>query len=266
MFIFKRNSEGEYINEKINHSLEKSLNLVAGEIDGLFLREILGEKMYEKIAKKYDACIEKNLPISYEERYRLEEFGEEKYWMTTIVPVINETMESVRIFGISREITSLRRAEKVLKDHNAMLNEEVKRQTNELKTALDENRVLIEKLKKLAMMDKLTHLCNRHKIDEALTSEIERAKRDQKPFGIIMLDIDDFKKVNDNYGHQVGDHAICEFASILRSFARESDIVGRWGGEEFVLIIPESDKESVSLFAERIRERIETMYLIRLAK
>lgn len=125
-----------------------------------------------------------------------------------------------------------------------------KRLKNQLEKAYDE-------LKHLAITDKLTNVYNRHKLDETLEIEKKRADRYDSNFGVMVLDIDHFKKINDLYGHHVGDSVLKEFASLLKTNSRDTDIVGRWGGEEFLIIVPETDKQSIEQFAQNIRKRVE---------
>ncbi len=113
-----------------------------------------------------------------------------------------------------------------------------------------------EQLKKLAATDALTQISNRAKLNESLHKEIYRVKRFKQNLAIIIIDIDHFKAVNDNYGHNVGDTLLIEFASILKSNTRESDIVGRWGGEEFLIICPETNLKGAMILAEHLRELI----------
>ncbi|MGB5867808.1 MAG: transporter substrate-binding domain-containing protein [Arcobacteraceae bacterium] len=113
------------------------------------------------------------------------------------------------------------------------------------------------KLKQLAITDKLTSLYNRNKLDDALDSEFHRTIRYKTPFGVILLDIDFFKKVNDTYGHQVGDKVLIEISNIIKLHSRESDVVGRWGGEEFLIICPHTNIEGLKTIAEKIRKEIE---------
>ncbi len=114
-----------------------------------------------------------------------------------------------------------------------------------------------DELKHLAITDKLTNVYNRHKLDEVLEIEKKRADRYNSTFGIMILDIDYFKKINDLYGHHVGDNVLKEFATILKDNSRDTDIVGRWGGEEFLIIVPQTNKESIELFAQNIRKKVE---------
>lgn len=110
----------------------------------------------------------------------------------------------------------------------------------------------------LAVTDTLTGLNNRLKLDQELNKEFQRAKRYGNPFSIILLDIDKFKIVNDTFGHPVGDQTLKEVSSILLEYSRKTDIVGRWGGEEFLFICPETNLAGALHLAEILRNMIET--------
>lgn len=114
-----------------------------------------------------------------------------------------------------------------------------------------------EELKKLSITDKLTTLYNRHKLDEVLQDEQNRSNRYKTNFGVLIFDIDYFKKVNDTFGHNVGDQVLIKFANILKVNSRQTDIVGRWGGEEFIIIVPLVDKDSILKFANNLKDKIE---------
>ncbi len=114
-----------------------------------------------------------------------------------------------------------------------------------------------EKLNILAFSDSLTGLYNRRKIIETLDHEMARSKRYGENMSFIMIDIDLFKKVNDTYGHDIGDKALIRFAEIVSSSLRETDFAGRLGGEEFGIILPQTNREQAMIVAERIRSRIE---------
>lgn len=116
------------------------------------------------------------------------------------------------------------------------------------------NKKIIEEL---SVRDHLTKLYNRIKLDEEFSKEISRAKRFQHPLSVIILDIDHFKDVNDTYGHLVGDSVLVELAKILENNIRSTDILGRWGGEEFVIICPETDSVGAQELAQKIRKSIE---------
>lgn len=112
-------------------------------------------------------------------------------------------------------------------------------------------------LEKLSITDKLTGLFNRHHIDKKVHELYSLSHRYQVPFTLILLDIDDFKKVNDTYGHIQGDKVLKTVSKLLRLNSRESDIVGRWGGEEFIIICPNTDIDSAVKVAEKMRKAIE---------
>lgn len=137
----------------------------------------------------------------------------------------------------------------------------VRDRTAELGTARDKLeeavRELGEKnmaLEVLSRTDRLTGISNRRKLEEALQTEILRARRYGKPFSVIMLDVDHFKDINDAFGHHAGDTVLSSIAGKLATRARETDVVGRWGGEEFLIVCPESSLKVATALAERLRE------------
>lgn len=115
----------------------------------------------------------------------------------------------------------------------------------------------ITELKKVASTDMLTQLDNRKKTDEFIRFCIEKYKRSKEPFSLILLDIDFFKDINDTYGHDVGDAVLKEFANILKSNVRSIDKVGRWGGEEFMVVCTDTDSSKAHVIAEKLRTKIE---------
>jgi diguanylate cyclase (GGDEF)-like protein len=114
-----------------------------------------------------------------------------------------------------------------------------------------------EELKRVSENDYLTALYNRRKISEVLETEIKRCKRYNSHFSFIMLDIDRFKQTNDTLGHELGDKLLQELALLITQTVRESDAVGRWGGEEFVVVCPETSLAGAESLAEKLRIRIE---------
>jgi diguanylate cyclase (GGDEF)-like protein len=116
-----------------------------------------------------------------------------------------------------------------------------------------ENARLHRMVERQALVDGLTGLANRRQGDEALASEIARTERLGGPVGLILADVDDFKAVNDRFGHPTGDIVLRDLAETLRENVREIDTAARWGGEEFALILPGTDLEGAAQVAERIR-------------
>ena len=115
---------------------------------------------------------------------------------------------------------------------------------------------LFQEVQNLALTDPLTGLHNRRNIFELGRVEFSRSRRMKRPFCCMMLDLDHFKKINDNYGHQVGDQVLQEFANRCKHAVREMDLVGRYGGEEMIIIMPETELSDGFQVAERLRKRV----------
>jgi diguanylate cyclase (GGDEF)-like protein len=113
------------------------------------------------------------------------------------------------------------------------------------------------RLEQLATTDPLTHLLNRRALTERLTTEMERALRYDTSVALLLIDLDHFKRVNDTHGHLVGDAVLRDVSDVLLAGVRSSDMVGRYGGEEFLIVLPETDDDGATAFAERLRERID---------
>jgi diguanylate cyclase (GGDEF)-like protein len=124
-----------------------------------------------------------------------------------------------------------------------------------------ENVDLHETVQRQAVTDELTGLFNHRRFQEVMAAEVERARRYDQEMGLIMLDIDNFKRVNDTYGHLQGDMVLREVARVLRQSAREIDEPARYGGEEMAVALPQTDLEGAFRFAERVRRRIEALDL-----
>jgi len=116
---------------------------------------------------------------------------------------------------------------------------------------------LNRQLEKISQVDGLTGLCNRRFWDEQFVMEYKRGMRSGSPSTLVMLDIDNFKQVNDTYGHPAGDEVIKKLAEIIKKTTRDTDVLGRYGGEEFTMILPDTPVANVEFVAERIRRLVE---------
>jgi diguanylate cyclase (GGDEF)-like protein len=116
-----------------------------------------------------------------------------------------------------------------------------------------ENARLHGMVERQALVDGLTGLANRRAAADALHAEVARAERLETPLSVVLADLDGFKDVNDAHGHAVGDEVLRSFAAVLRETLRDSDVAGRWGGEEFLLLLPGAEEEGAVLLAERVR-------------
>jgi diguanylate cyclase (GGDEF)-like protein len=125
-----------------------------------------------------------------------------------------------------------------------------------------ENARLHRIVKDQAHLDGLTGLPNRRHAEEALATELARGARFGDPLAVVLTDLDDFKAVNDQHGHPVGDTVLCRFARLLEASVRDVDLAARWGGEEFLLVLRGTDAEGAARLAERIRSRLEETTLL----
>ena len=119
-----------------------------------------------------------------------------------------------------------------------------------------ENKRLFEEIQRLAVTDSLTGLYNRHKLQDSLATEVERAKRYNRPLSIIMIDMDKLKVINDTYGHAAGDEALKLVAKSIQHSIRKVDLGTRFGGDEFIVLLPEADHKEAASVAKRIRKAI----------
>lgn len=119
----------------------------------------------------------------------------------------------------------------------------------------------IEELKEQSSMDKLTELYNRSYLEPFLESEIDTAKKKNQKVSVIMVDMDHFKEINDTYGHIAGDHVLMIFAQVVLKCIRKTDIIARYGGDEFLVVLPNTDTDTAKSVAERIREDVSETYI-----
>lgn len=196
-------------------------------------------------------------------RYNLTE-TEAKNLIDGLAAQANEVMDFFDISG-----SEIKPFSEMLQDANrelAQVNIGYEQLIMDLKQSREESSLYVTKLleankrfRQLAYRDELTGLYNTRYFQEAMENELERSKRHQRPLSLIFFDIDLFKEINDSFGHLVGDMALREVAKQVSQVMRAADIVVRYGGDEFAIIMPETDKAGLDAFAERIRHSIEAM-------
>ena len=135
--------------------------------------------------------------------------------------------------------------------------EEIEALKRQLQERNDELEAKNKEIDYLTVTDPLTGLCNRVRLNEILDHEKNRFDRYNHSFAVVLVDIDHFKQVNDDHGQDVGDRVLVELARLLKDYSRKVDAVSRWSGEEFLIVLPESDQDGAYLMAENLREKIE---------
>lgn len=171
----------------------------------------------------------------------------------------NEDGSVARMLGAHRNIDAGKRLVAQLEQKNHSLEAQVAERTRELSWVnqqlqhqLDENRILAER-------DALTRLANRYRLEKTLQQECERARRFRQPLALIAMDLDDFKPINDCHGHARGDAALIQVADNLRGSLRELDLLARWGGDEFVMVLPQTTLGEALDLAGQLRGMMERL-------
>lgn len=158
------------------------------------------------------------------------------------------------------EVTrAFRKMASALKEYTSMLENMVAQRTADLEKTTEELKRVNEDLQYISRTDRLTQISNRHDLLDRLEIEASRSKRSHLPFGIVMLDLDHFKQVNDHYGHHAGDVVLTSVASTISKVLRLQDVFGRWGGEEFLILLTETTLHGTQIVAEKIRELVADM-------
>lgn len=207
---------------------------------GVKVHDLLGytpEEMYGKtpfdfmppeeavrVAEIFKNIVANKIPFSYMENTNLHKDGHRVILETSGVPLFDDKGVFYGYFGTEHDITERKRAE--------------------------------EEIALLATTDSLTGIANRREFNLQLGKEIERAKRYNTPLSLVMYDIDHFKRVNDTFGHDTGDSILQMLTAVVKANIRTVDFIARWGGEEFMILMPQSDEASAGDAAEKLRQKI----------
>jgi len=188
---------------------------------------------------------------------------------STIDSVANKSVEILSFFEI--EAGNMKPFSQILQEANEELGKlnltyeqlivELKQPKEKAEKFAHELKKVNEQLREMAFRDGLTGLYNHRYFQELMDNELSRSRRYKKSFSVMMLDIDHFKKINDEYGHPVGDIVLKEVSKTIENTIRDSDFAARYGGEEFAVVLPETELRGAAILAERLRKAIEQLVI-----
>ena len=166
----------------------------------------------------------------------------------------NEDGSVARMLGAHRNIDAGKRLVAQLEQKNQSLEAQVAERTRELSWVNQQLQRQLDENRELAERDALTRIANRYRLEQALQQECRRAQRFREPLSVIAMDVDDFKPINDRYGHAQGDAALVHVVENLRTCLRDHDLLARWGGDEFVMVMPQTTLDEALAVAGRLRQ------------
>ncbi|MFJ2980967.1 MULTISPECIES: diguanylate cyclase domain-containing protein [unclassified Pseudomonas] len=166
----------------------------------------------------------------------------------------NEDGSVARMLGAHRNIDAGKRLVAQLEQKNQSLEAQVAERTRELSWVNQQLQRQLDENRELAERDALTRIANRYRLEKALQQECRRAQRFREPLAVIAMDVDDFKPINDRFGHAQGDAALVHVVECLRPCLRDQDLLARWGGDEFVMVLPQTTLVEALQVAARLRQ------------
>ncbi len=215
---------------------------------------------YQQVMALFDDYLSQRAP-GYQAEYRCRMQDGSYTWIEDRGYVLARNADGsvARMVGAHRSIEDKKRLYEALERRNQSLEAIVEERTRELSRVNQQLQIQLEENRKLAETDTLTSIANRYLLEKALPQECERAQRFRQPLSLIAMDIDDFKNINDHYGHALGDAALVQVIDSVKHCVREGDLLARWGGDEFILILPNTPLADARALAERIRHGLASL-------
>lgn len=215
---------------------------------------------YPRVMALFDAYLNQHT-TGYQAEYRCRKQDGSYTWIEDRGYVLARNADGsvARMVGAHRSIEDKKRLFEEMERRNQSLEAIVEERTRELSRVNQQLQIQLEENRKLAETDALTSIANRYRLEKTLPQECERAQRFRQPLSLIAMDIDDFKNINDHYGHALGDAALVQVVKTVNRCVRYGDLLARWGGDEFILILPNTSLADARSFAEKIRHGLSNM-------
>ncbi len=226
---------------------------------------------YQKVMSHFEAYI-LGKSKKYEIEYRCKKADDSYLWIVDRGNIINYNDDGsvARMIGAHQNIHHQKMAQlyfieqnQLLKEGNVTLEKIISRKAQELQ----QKNVLLEKkiseIELISNTDTLTKVANRKMFEKALSKEVSRANRYNHALSLVIFDLDYFKEINDNFGHKIGDELLCKLSKLIINNIRDIDLLARWGGDEFVMILPEISQQEAHQTCEKLRLLISEQQLIK---
>ncbi|MDB5992886.1 MAG: diguanylate cyclase [Pseudomonas sp.] len=215
---------------------------------------------YPRVMALFDDYLNQRTP-GYQAEYRCRTRDGSYIWIEDRGHVLARNADGsvARMVGAHRSLEDKKRLLEALERRNKSLEAIVEERTRELSRVNQQLQLQLEENRKLAETDALTATANRYRLSKCLPQEVERAQRFRQPLSLIAMDIDDFKKINDHYGHALGDAALVQVVESVKRCVRDGDLLARWGGDEFVMVLPNTLLADARALAETIRQSLASL-------
>ncbi|NVZ51838.1 diguanylate cyclase [Pseudomonas sp. B6002] len=233
------------------HSLENSV---------FTWENVIHPEDYPQVMTVFDDYVSRRAP-QYRVEYRCRKEDGSYLWIEDRGYVIARNPDGTvaRMVGAHRDIHTRKSSIEQLERRNQSLEALVAERTRELSRVNQQLQVQLDENRSLAELDTLTRVANRYRLEKVLLEECDRAERFRLPLTLVAMDLDDFKPINDKHGHAVGDQTLVRTVQNLEACVRPGDLLARWGGDEFMLILPKSNLQAAKGVAQSIRQQISRM-------